>query len=326
MLESFENFSLPIDSSGNTIKRSVTCIDLDTDGNIWISSDYQGLFRYDKKNNKLDSFNERIGNNNSNVTCFRFENEAIWVSRYEDNLYYSKDYSNFEVYKDSEGKEVFKGCVINSCIKGLHNCIYIASSEGLFEINQNSNKVEKLLNGYVRDICFKSDKELWAGTEQGIYIYNIKEHDYIHISTPSADDRYALSDDAVYSIFKDNENGMWIGSYFGGVNYYPQECTYFEKYYPRDDLRYFGKRVREICAGNDNTIWIGTEDKGLFSFNTKSGKLTPFNHPQLYHNIHGLCLDGDYLWVGTFSGGLNRINLKNSQLKHYEKNVGGGGK
>ena len=24
---------------------------------------------------------------------------------------------------------------------------------------------------------------------------------------------------------------MWIGSYFGGVNYYPRQWTYFEKFY-----------------------------------------------------------------------------------------------
>lgn len=30
-------------------------------------------------------------------------------------------------------------------------------------------------------------------------------------------------------------------------------------------------------------------------------------------------LDGDDLWVGTFSGGLNRVNLRTRQVKHYAK-------
>ena len=30
----------------------------------------------------------------------------------------------------------------------------------------------------------------------------------------------SLSDQNVYSIFQDRENGLWIGTYFGGVNYF----------------------------------------------------------------------------------------------------------
>lgn len=66
---------------------------------------------------------------------------------------------------------------------------------------------------------------------------------------------------------------MWIGSYFGGVNYYPRQWTYFEKFYPRDDIKNFGRRVREFCESNDGTVWIGTEDKGLFHFYPESGKI-----------------------------------------------------
>ena len=39
----------------------------------------------------------------------------------------------------------------------------------------------------------------------------------------------------------------------------------------------------------------------------------------MYHNIHGLCIDGDYLWAGTFAGGLNRIHLRTREVRHYEK-------
>lgn len=47
----------------------------------------------------------------------------------------------------------------------------------------------------------------------------------------------------------------------------------FEKFYPRDDIKNFGRRVREFCESNDGTVWIGTEDKGLFHFYPESGKI-----------------------------------------------------
>ena len=320
MLESFEAFDTPIDKLGDTIKRAITCLAVDPDGNIWISSDYQGLFCYNKEIGVLKNYSLQMSHTTSNVTHFWLDNGVMWVGRYEDNLYYSKDNcKTFHVFKDMEGVEPFRGAVIETCAKGLRNCIYIGSSKGLMEINLSTRKVRMLLNEYVRDICFLSDTELWVGTEHGLYIYDIVEDNYVHLTIPDGDDRYALSDNAIYSVFRDNEDGMWIGSYFGGINYYPHQYTYFEKYYPRYDLSYMGRRVREFCGTGDGTVWIGTEDKGLFRFNSKDGSITPFRHSLNSQNIHGLCLDGDYLWVGTFSEGLNRIDLRTQAVKHYAK-------
>ena len=318
-LEKFTPFDIPIEGTGETISRTITWIDSDPQKDVWISSDSQGLFHYDIKKNSLKEYSAKIGKGALNITRFWFGDNELWVNRYEDNLYHSEDAARFTVFRDAEGEEPFKGAIITTCVKGLHNCIYIGSSNGLAEINLTTRKVRRLLNDYVRNICLRSDTELWVGTEQGIYIYNLQTDKYIHLTTSESDDRYALSDNAIYTIFKDREGGMWIGSYFGGVNYYPHQYTYFEKYYPRDDMRYLGHRIREFCGSNDGTIWFGTEDKGLFHFNPADGTVTPFHHPALYHNIHGLCIDGDYLWAGTFAGGLNRIHLRTREVRHYEK-------
>ena len=39
----------------------------------------------------------------------------------------------------------------------------------------------------------------------------------------------------------------------------------------------------------------------------------------LYSNIHALYTEEDFLWIGTFSKGLNRYNLKTKSLKTYKK-------
>ena len=170
-LEKFTSFNIPIEDTGRTINRTITWIDSDPQKNVWIASDSQGLFHYDKKRNSLKEHSAKIGNGALNITRFWFEDNELWVSRYEDNLYHSGDAAHFTTFRDAEGEEPFKGTVINTCIKGLHNCIYIGSSNGLAEINLTTRKVRRLLNDYVRNICLRSDTELWVGTEQGIYIY-----------------------------------------------------------------------------------------------------------------------------------------------------------
>ena len=112
---------------------------------------------------------------------------------------------------------------------------------------------------YIRELAFYSDDELWIGTESGLYIYNLHTAKIIHLQNVNGDP-YSISDNAIYSILKDREGGMWIGTYFGGVNYYPRQYTYFDKVYPQKESNKMGKRVREFCAAHDGTLWIGTDN------------------------------------------------------------------
>lgn len=316
-LDSFTAFDR-VSAKGEGITNTVTQITA-YDDQIWISADGQGLFCYDRSKDKLKHCldNSRL----PNITCFGINRDTCWLALYADNLYVvPRDFSQpLQPVKDRAGREIFKGTIINQMLKGAYNCVYVASNNGLDVVNRTTGQMRRVLNAYVRTLQFKTSDELWAGTETGLYICHLSDGQQIHLTAPSQDDVYALSDDAIYSLCRDSEQGMWIGSYFGGVNYAPYQWTYFEKIYPRHGLKYFGRRVREFCESNDGTLWIGTEDKGLFNFDPQSGHIIPFRHPDIYRNVHGLCMDGDYLWVGTFSGGLNRVNLRTRQVKHYSK-------
>ena len=145
---------------------------------------------------------------------------------------------------------------------------------------------------FVRHILQYSPDELWIGTESGIVVYNIRTRRYQHLKS-SPYDPYSLSDNAVYSLCKDREGGLWIGSFFGGINYLPQRNSDFEKYYHTDDphsLR--GRRVREICPGSDGRLWIGTEDAGLYQFDPATRSFGFFAPSREFTNVHGLQMAG----------------------------------
>ncbi|WP_147322001.1 hybrid sensor histidine kinase/response regulator transcription factor [Mucilaginibacter conchicola] len=172
---------------------------------------------------------------------------------------------------------------------------------------------------YVRDFVKYSEKEFWIATESGIFIYNIVTRKFTNIKK-NYNDHYSLSDNAVYSLYRDREGGMWAGTYFGGVNHYPKQYSNFNKYYPgADDNSLKGNVVREICKDRFGNIWLGTEDNGL---NKLSADKTTWTHyyPGTANglsnsNIHGLLANGDNLLVGTFERGLNIFDIPTGKVK-----------
>lgn len=317
LLDSFVAFDR-VSDRGTRIIGYVTQISTDGD-DVWMSVEEQGLFRYNLRGKHLT----HLFHDTSlpNITRFWLRGDSCWLALYTGNVYsVPKDFSTpLRLFRNADGEDIFRGTIVNWTVEGPHNRLYVATNTGLVEINYTTGQTRRLLDAYVRTLQFKTDDELWVGTETGLYILRLSDGSQVHLTAPDQDDRYALSDNAIYSFWLDDEQGMWIGSYFGGVNYAPHQWTYFEKVYPRSGLEYFGRRVREICEGNDGTLWIGTEDKGLFHFDPATGSLTPFTHPAIYRNVHGLCMDGDELWVGTFSGGLNRVNLRTGRVHHYAR-------
>lgn len=316
--EAFEEFDCQ-SLEKTRIERSVSMIAGDKQGRVWIAVEAQGMFCYDARQKRLRNY--PLSEISSNIKCFTFDSGGtLWLGFYGDGLYYSKDnLATVHPYGSPEdGKREFEGGVITKIVQGNYNCLYIGSvKEGVSELNLTSGQVRNLLaidesgeSIFCRDLLPYSDNELWIGTESGIYIYNLRTAQFIHLRA-SLYDSYSLSDNAIYALYKDREEGLWIGSYFGGVDYYPRQYTYFAKYYPKNIANSLhGKRVREFCRADDGTLWIGTEDGGLNHFNPKTKEFHFFEPSAGFTNIHGLCMDGSHLWVGTFSKGLRVIDTR----------------
>ena len=287
-------------------------------GEVWISVEKQGFFVYSMKDKTL----RLMFHSPLSISSFARVGDRLWFGHYLDNLYFvDTDFSGRpSVFKDVDGKEVFSGETVNTITGGGHNRVYVGTTSRLLEINLTNRKTRLILNDYVRAMAIRDNEELWVGGESGLHIIDTRDGSVKrHITAPDQDEKYSLADNAIYSLFKDREQGMWIGSYFGGLNYLPYPYTLFEKYYPHGGMSFLGRRVREFCQDDTGTIWIGTEDKGLFRMDPESGQVRPWQGPARHKNVHGLFADGDWLWVGTFSEGLSRINLKTGKVVHYAK-------
>jgi signal transduction histidine kinase/ligand-binding sensor domain-containing protein len=226
-------------------------------------------------------------------------------------------------------------CFIKKIYPAGKDAIFVGTTcQGIKLYNIATNTYSDLLiysadktTVYVRDILQYADNEYWFATESGIFIYNAVSRHFTNLKKQFSDP-YSLSDNAVYTLNKDQEGGVWAGTFFGGVNYYPKQYTPFTKFFPdRTTQTISGSAVRELCEDPDGNLWIGTEDAGLNQLNVHTGAFThykPTGTPTgiAYHNIHGLLILGNEVWIGTLDHGLDIMNRKTGKvIKHYGSNV-----
>ena len=227
-------------------------------------------------------------------------------------------------------------CFIKKIYPAGKDAIFVGTTcQGIKLFNIATNTYNDLLiysadnsTVYVRDILQYADNEYWFATESGIFIYNTLTRQFTNLKKQFSDP-YSISDNAVYTLCKDSEGGMWAGTFFGGVNYYPKQYTPFTKYFPdRTTQTISGSAVRELCEDDDGNLWIGTEDAGLNKLNVRTGAFThykPTGTPTgiAYHNIHGLLILGDEVWIGSLDHGLDVMNRHTGKvIRHYGSNVG----
>lgn len=299
----------------------------DRKGNLWIVS-LGRLFTYHTAEKRFYAFNQKAPFS-ANSICITNDG-AIWISSMQGTLEkYNPLQGNFEShYVMSKSKE--SGWTTKILDAGNGKLLVGTANQGLklFDLKTYSISNLKTFNEdktsiFVRDILQSKEHEFWIGTESGVYIYNSQNGQLAHLQK-QYNNFYALSDNAIYTVYRDREGGIWAGTYFGGINYYSSQYAVFTKYFPQKGSNSIsGSDVREICKDNDGNLWIGTEDAGLNKLDAKTGLFENFlpdgtPHSIAYYNIHGLLVNGDKLWIGTFEHGLDIMDIKSRKVvKHY---------
>lgn len=328
-LERFIHFTKESLSTGSKINKPINSIIYDNKGILWISTQGQGLFSYDEETDILvHHIIDDVVSPDSKVQNLSVDSRGyLWFTIENTGLFYSKDrLQTYSEFKHEELNDFLTKGVIHSMLFDSSNRLYMVSDQhGFVEVNVITHQARKLLDSniagtkvFMRKIVQKTTNEFWVGTESGVFIVDINNLKYSHL-THELGDPYSLSDNAIHSLYKDREDNIWIGSYFGGVDYYSSQLALFEKYYPipgQNGLS--GERIGSFFESQNGTIWIGTGDGGLNMFSSQTKKITPVLKGKLHHNIHGIFDDGKYVWVGTFSKGFYKINLTDySIIRHY---------
>jgi ligand-binding sensor domain-containing protein/signal transduction histidine kinase/DNA-binding response OmpR family regulator len=223
------------------------------------------------------------------------------------------------IFKDGSG-DVWVGTRQNGVYR------YIAGKD-TFEPIIPTHKDNPIEVNMVRAISEDGKGNLWIGTESGLFIYDKRRKKFSHYTQSFETSSNGLSDKAIYCIYRSTENIMWLGTYFGGLNFVKPNENGFKKLVPDGGKKSLsGKAISQIIEDGQGNLLIGTEDGGINILNREQDSFDYLTHrvhdknSLSSNNVHAIHSDGEgSIWIGTFLGGLNRYHVNEQKFSLYKK-------
>jgi ligand-binding sensor domain-containing protein len=184
-----------------------------------------------------------------------------------------------------------------------------------------------LLDNYVRSLYCDKNNNLWVGTMQGLCRYDYTTNKFIRYASPPFTINN-IDQDRKGKIWLATNNGLWI------VDKQKPVIKKFTLGNNPDFLKKFQCAVLEFTESPDGTWYMATS-AGIKIFNP----LTNF-YDEIKHDVgkkfslssdlvYSVSIDSSgYLWAVCTSGQsiLNKIDLKNHQIKYYDRFIDPGKK
>lgn len=323
--ETFSFFE-PKSNLGKQVNNWIAQITGDPYGNVWIISPTQGAFRYEKSTRRLMqySLSNNTGGNWQNPSCVLVrKNGEVWVGTDCAGLlrYNHKTKRMTQILADKDGHSMQDMEMYTICDYG--NWIAIADHEGkLMKYDPARNvlaevKAKNVHYKVLRALLYDG-KDLIVGTQDGLYILNEAEGREEHIVENTLHP-FGLVSNLIYSLYKDSNNGLWIGTIYNGVDYMPRTGMTFNNYIHIPDVNSISSRnVHEMINDAHGRVWINYETGKVDVYDPRTGifRNVPTQRYNGGNNRLAMMLDGDKVWCGVFKNGIDLIDVNTLQTKH----------
>ncbi|MDJ1506714.1 ligand-binding sensor domain-containing protein [Xanthocytophaga agilis] len=165
---------------------------------------------------------------------------------------------------------------------------------------------------------------MWIGTHMnGLYEFDLETRKYtIHL--PDSKKTTSLSHyDIRYVYASPSEPALWIGTKEGlnKMDLMTRQITQKYFYKPGSTNSITDDRIWTVLEIN-RKVWVATEN-GLSCINLMTNQVSRFRHiAKDPESITGSFIRGLYpcqglLWISTFGGGINQIDLQSANFQHY---------
>ena len=149
-------------------------------------------------------------------------------------------------------------------------------------------EVDKVM---LRCLMMSKEEELWVGTNNGIYIYNVLTGSCTNVKNDSFDS-HSLSNNTVTTMYTDREKGIWVGTLYGGLNYQSRSAENFTVYIPMKRPRSSGweRKMRAVRFSIRICLFLLRSIRILLLRSPVSGKSTGISGSDILRMVWMWCL------------------------------------
>lgn len=320
----FERFPL-MGGDGEYRNLVVYALVADASDCMWIATLGAGVFRYDPASGRTEHFDSRSHPEafpSDAVTSLLLDNgNHVWLACEQTVSRYNPENDTFSTFRVEDSRQRLAiSRVSRMCLDSFGN-IWIGGYESemfKFEVQQlafTANSPARSF-GRIRSLIEHTPGVMLLGTDSGLVDFYVENREYRHLDDGTSGRNGRLTDKFVHSILKDRDGGIWIGTYFGGINYLSPCGMLFSSLEGGEGC---GHVISKFCEDSDGNIWIGSDDGGLSLYDPRSGRYEKMeiDSAAAALNIHALMVDDGALWIGTYGSGLYRMNLRTRHVRRF---------
>ncbi len=324
---SFQPFYSDPNNHNSPYSNDIYTVFSDSDGTIWLGySDGFSAFDPIKR-----SFHHYISNSSGiphlgEVTDFTQTSDgAIWAATQTSGLLrISPDTHQINVH--THEKDEPNSIVSNSLSRiasDKNDDIWIASRDaGVSVYNPRENTAisfthsesdtSSLSSNKTHDVYEDMNGNIWIGSHEGLDLFLPKTNSFLRHTQQNTD----LPADSIFSIYQTREGKYWIGTVAGLAS---GMSTEFQKFDSRTS-NLSNSSINAFGETSDGSLWVGTDDGlnrlrlGSTDFEWINETTKPAISDPIVMSLYGI---EETLWAGTYSGGLNKIDIAKGTVEVY---------
>ena len=311
------------------ITEPVGFITADFDGNLWIVVQGHGIVRYNPEMGTTQWYDINEWNNNISELLVD-SNNNIWAIGYVNPhglqlLDRAADEFRPVNITNNAGQTIITSA--SSIGEDSEGKIWLGSTHhGLICFDPYTRRqVEHFMTpgtrsaSHVHSITEIEPGLIAFGSNNGLGMFDWRTLETRYF-LPDELNSHSISNSFVYPVTLDEEGGLWVGTFYGGINYLAPQLKPFRQYLPsafRNSVK--GNVISRFEELPDGVIAIASDDGGLSLLNPVTGK---FSSPDIFppshsQNLHALENVDNTLWIGSYGDGITAWNRNNNTRRHY---------
>ena len=303
------------------IHSTVTHLSKDKEGNLWVATMEQGVFCMTKERSRHYDFKASGGavaqvlvdRDNQVWTVTNWGQPVVQrLNRLHDqfepvSLTYGKNYNALSMLQTRDGR---------MWLGTWENGLLLMHSDGRLEQVLSPSLVGK--GTHIHTLMERADGSICIGCDDGVVCFHPQTRE---VSSDIPSEHF------VYAITVDTEGGLWIGTFYSGVNYISPVGKRFETFTLKSGLT--GSVISRFCEDRWGRIWVASDDGGLMCYVPQEQRFVDFpHHTQLaQQNVHALCFHDSApgsavspcaeLWIGTYTNGVMVLDVEKGTLRQF---------